>query len=541
MQTDNGTAVNNTNNLPSAETNQYAIPLLGSQGFRYFRLYNVYRIVIALALMGIASGALETSLIKLFDLSSLAYLIINIVLIISLRKPPNNKGILLLVFSDIIYLAFLFFAAGGITSGIGSLLVISVAIGNIFVRGRAGLLLSAIACVTVIFFTFYFNFSEPQANSYLLQAGTVGSLCFAVAFFVQAITKRISETESLAQQRASNIADLQALNELILQHMKTGIVVVDQQLRILQSNHSANRMFNATQLKGQLLKAHSNSLIKSIEQWQKNSALNIEAISLSGSDVVVQPTIERLNVENQTQFMIFLEDVSQITQHAQHLKLVSLGRLTAGIAHEIRNPLGAVSHAAQLLQESEELDDADHRLTQIVLENSRRMNTIIENVLQLSRQRGSEPQLLDLRYWLYRYLSNNRSKNTDNQRLDLQVEGNNLQTYFDPVQLDQILDNLVGNGLRHSAKVRQQAVVTLHLYKHPVSDLPMLDVIDNGLGVAAAERTNIFEPFFTTENKGTGLGLYISSQLCESNKARLDYIAQENAGACFRITFSQPN
>lgn len=537
--------MNSTNSSINSDS-IYAIPLFGDKGHRYFRLYSLYRFVIALALIGISTGSLEPpAQVALFKISSWVYLLVNLLLLIGIQHPPKQMGMLLLTFADISCLTYLFFIAGGISSSIGSLLVISVAIGNIFIRGRAGLLLASIACAGVVFFTFYFNFSQAQANSLLLQASTIGILSFAVAFFVQAMTRRVSETETLAQQRASNIADLQALNELILEHMKTGILVLDDSFRILQSNHSANRMFNATLLKGQLLKAHNKDLIARIEQWQKNPSLNLETITISGSDYVVQPTVEELNVGHETQIMIFLEDVSQITQHAQHLKLVSLGRLTAGIAHEIRNPLGAVSHAAQLLQESDILDPADQRLTQIVLENTRRMNTIIENVLQLSRQRTSEPQLLDLRYWLYRYIANFRENNTRQREIILNADGMNLQTYFDPVQLDQVLDNLVENGLRHSAKLHPQANITMHLFRHPVSDLPMIDLIDEGSGVPEADQASIFEPFFTTESKGTGLGLYISSQICESNKARLDYIPMEQdsrtSGACFRITFSQPN
>ncbi len=166
------------------------------------------------------------------------------------------------------------------------------------------------------------------------------------------------------------------------------------------------------------------------------------------------------------------------------------------------------------------------------------MNTVIENVLQLSRQRQAEPQLLDLKYWLHRFASEFRSKTTANRILHLTTKGGNLKTRMDPHQLDQVLMNLVENGMRYSSKLNGQSQVWLHLYRHAITDLPILEIHDDGPGVAPENQHNLFEPFFTTENKGTGLGLYISRELCESNQAHLDYAPRENGGSCFRITFA---
>jgi two-component system sensor histidine kinase PilS (NtrC family) len=255
---------------------------------------------------------------------------------------------------------------------------------------------------------------------------------------------------------------------------------------------------------------------------------------------LLQPSFIPLQRSGEQHTLIFLDDISQVTQQAQQLKLASLGRLTAGIAHEIRNPLGAISHAAQLLQESEDLEEPDRRLAQIIQDHSRRMNTVIENVLQLSRRRQAEPQLLDLKYWLHRFASEFRSSARPDQTLHLETQSGSLQTRMDPHQLTQILSNLVQNGLRYSAQKHQLGQVWLKLYRDPESDLPTLEVLDDGPGVPVDQMQHIFEPFYTTDNKGTGLGLYISRELCESNQARLDYKLREGGGSCFRITFAHP-
>ena len=255
---------------------------------------------------------------------------------------------------------------------------------------------------------------------------------------------------------------------------------------------------------------------------------------------MLQPSFAALQHGVRQDTLVFLEDISQIAQQAQQLKLASLGRLTASIAHEIRNPLGAISHAAQLLQESEALDAADLRLTQIIQDHSRRMNLVIENVLQLSRRRQAEPQLLDLKYWVHRFASEFRSSLPAHQSVHVKTLGSSLQTRMDPNQLIQVLTNLVQNGLRYSGQEHPEAQVWLHLFRDEASDLPVLEVLDDGPGVPAEQVQNIFEPFFTTENKGTGLGLYICRELCESNQARLDYRTRDEGGSCFRIVFAHP-
>jgi two-component system sensor histidine kinase PilS (NtrC family) len=168
------------------------------------------------------------------------------------------------------------------------------------------------------------------------------------------------------------------------------------------------------------------------------------------------------------------------------------------------------------------------------------MNLVIENVLQLSRRRQAEPQLLDLKYWLHRFASEFRTSATPNQILHLETSSGSIQTRMDPHQLTQVLGNLVENALRYSAKKHEQGQVWLKLFRDPDSELPVLEVLDDGPGVAEEQLHHLFEPFYTTENKGTGLGLYISRELCESNQARLDYKLREVGGSCLRITFAHP-
>ena len=517
----------------------------GAQGRRILRLYHFYRLIIGLALVLLISSNLDEQLldvvhIGLFRTGSWVYLILNIFIAVLVQKPKHLAQLFSLALVDVIFLSGLFYAAGGTPSGIGNLLVVAVAIANILLRGRIGLLIAAVAAMALIYLTFYLSLSRPAAVAQYVQAGALGALCFAGALFIQGITRRLQLSETLAEQRAADVANLEELNEQIIQRMRTGILVLDTQHRVLLANQGATQLLGRGELSGKIIDPHCPELLKRLQQWLHNPSMRPDSLQAQVDGPVLQPSFISLQRGEQQHTLVFLDDISQIAQQAQQLKLASLGRLTAGIAHEIRNPLGAISHAAQLLQESEDLQGPDQRLAQIIQDHSKRMNLVIENVLQLSRRRQAEPQLLDLKYWLHRFASEFRSSAPSDRQIHLETRGGSLQTRMDPHQLTQVLTNLVQNGLRYSAQQHRLGQVWLQLFRDEKSDLPVLEVLDDGPGVSAEQEQHIFEPFFTTENKGTGLGLYISRELCQSNHARLDYKPREGGGSCFRITFAHP-
>jgi len=240
--------------------------------------------------------------------------------------------------------------------------------------------------------------------------------------------------------------------------------------------------------------------------------------------------------------LIALEDSSLVVQRLQQLKLAALGRMTASIAHEIRNPLSSIGHAAQLLQESPTVNPGDRRLGQIVHDNARRANKIITTVLELSRREGARPESLALRPWLEKFqrefLSDHRQYQPE---IELVVEPPDLLVCFDPLHLHQVLWNLCNNACVHSTAKDGPARLRLTAGLGPADAVPFLDVHDEGPGISEADNSKIFEPFFTTKTQGTGLGLYISREICEANNAQLQYIRPVAGGSCFRITFAKAN
>jgi two-component system sensor histidine kinase PilS (NtrC family) len=275
-----------------------------------------------------------------------------------------------------------------------------------------------------------------------------------------------------------------------------------------------------------------------MNSWKENPESEIKPFRPMADSADLLPRFNSLGQNGGT--LILLEDSTEVTQQLQQMKLASLGRLTASIAHEIRNPLGAISHAAQLLEESPTIDKAEHRLTEIIRDHTRRMNSIVENILQLSRREPSHPRKIELKPWLISFLTEFCSmEKIAPSEISLDIFPENTSIYFDSGHLHQVLWNLCKNALKYG-KSEQSIKIALRGGITEESHGPFLDIIDSGEGINPETASQIFEPFFTTGSGGTGLGLYITRELCECNKARLSYHPVPTGGSCFRISFYDP-
>ena len=282
-------------------------------------------------------------------------------------------------------------------------------------------------------------------------------------------------------------------------------------------------------------------LQQQLAAWQLDQNARAKPFRVAESGREVQANFTFLEAVPQSSILIFLEDHTQLSSRAQHLKLMALGRLTASIAHEVRNPLGAISHASQLLEESPGITGADHRLLNIINTHSKRVNAIIQNILELSRHRQEVPERIDARPWLEDFAGRLGNSYQHPIAINLMADGDPVYIRFNTSQLEQLLTNLCDNGLRYSRKHTGNASLDIRISKHPFTGLPTMDVIDFGPGVPAEKQEQIFEPFFTTEKSGTGLGLFICREICEANQAQIFFRRSEDDCSCFRIIFAHPD
>jgi two-component system, NtrC family, sensor histidine kinase PilS len=529
--------------IEEIERRRYALNL------SLLKVYNYYRLLVGLALLTVfLQGLLGSDLGSLaperFLQIALLYCAINIITVVVLQLVPRRHFRAQLIASalvvyDIVALTLLMYTSGGVASGLGLLVLASVATGAILVTGRTALMLAAFAAIAVLYQEFYLSLSAPDLHDDYFQAGVLGALYFAAAIALQYLSQRVRDNDIRALTQSAELADLERVNRQIIQRMRTGIIVVDADGRVRMSNQSARALLG--QPADQELVRLPDVLQQHLRSWRSDDELRAPPFQAAPDTPEVRANFPPVRTgDAAADVTIFLEDTSEIQQQAQQLKLASLGRLSASIAHEIRNPLGAISHAAQLLRESQGLDKGDRRLTEIIHNHCQRMNGVVENVLQSSRRRPATPVRLRLLDHLQSFVPTFQ-EGTEGAEIEVHVDPADTEVRVDRTQLDQVITNLLNNALRHSVEHSGRAWARLEGGIDPRTERPYLNVIDGGAGVPEDQLSSLFEPFFSTSRGGTGLGLYLSRELCEANEARLTYYRHRAGGACFRITFSHPD
>ncbi|GAB3092402.1 histidine kinase [Aestuariicella hydrocarbonica] len=554
------------------------------------KIYAYYRTGLSCLLLAMFGSSLAPKILgtyvpELFLYTALAYAVLSILTLLILWQrhySPTNEQIFVILFIDIVALVLLIHASGGLNSGLGFLLLVTTATGGICLTAQASNVLAALGTLLVLTQTLYLIQEGDGDSRNLFAAGTLGTMLFACSLLFNYLSNKLRLSSAEAASQAEHAARLQQMAQMIVERMQTGIVVAAPTGKVEFINQSATRLLNWPMNNPAMELSDVVELEAQYQHWQANPhgtktpdvkvAHTNNEVRLRFADLSTEPQPTQRHEPQRTQAhkrqgsqqqarqqasetLIFVEDARSLHREAQSLKLASLGRLTASIAHEIRNPLGSISHAGQLLAESPNLDPADRRLTEIIDTNAKRVNQIIENVLQLSRRRPTKPEPIQLKPWLQQFIDDylellpkNESSATAGTAahkcppaISIIELDKDSHTRIDTSQLAQVLTNLIDNGLRHSLQATGKPQVTLKLGIDSVTELPFLLVIDEGKGIPDTSLSHIFEPFYTTEATGSGLGLYLSKELCEANHASLNYIKDTYNKSCFRIDFAHPN
>lgn len=512
------------------------------------RIYGFYRVFVGLTLLLLVTqtvvatrlGSLEP---HWFSVGVWLYTGANLLSVLVLQLIPTRileRQLLAfaLVSVDILGLALLMYFSGGVASGLGGLILIAVAVGAIIVTGRRATLLAAIATIAVLYEEFYLSLASSGEDYF--QAGVLGILYFLFSLTIQFFSRRLRENDLRALTQATELADLERINRQIVQRMRTGIILVDPENQVRMANSSALKLLAMSDQEH--LAILPPALVERLNQWRKNTQYRPSPFQSAFDTPEIRINFFPVRTgDPDGDVTIFIEDTGEIQQQAQQLKLQSLARLSGSIAHEIRNPLSAMDHAAQLLRESEHLDQGDRRLTEIIHSHAQRMNGVVQNVLEMSRRKPPMPSRLPMRGMLDEFVTTFKESGHPEAIIDVEVNPPDAEVRVDVSQLQQVLTNLVSNGIRYSEQQTGRSWVALSGGQDERTDRPYLNIIDEGPGVSEEQADNLFEPFFTTENKGTGLGLYISKELCEANQSRLSYERTEQGSSCFRINFAHPD
>ncbi|MEP5766315.1 MAG: ATP-binding protein [Halieaceae bacterium] len=541
----------NSNGDRRAIQNQPIPAPTDQQNVTLFRIYVAYRsllsILLLLALLTTDTRQLVGTLNpQLYFIVACLFLATNLVLLalIQTRYISRQPVLFLVFFVDILTITLLADTSGGMSSGLPILLVATAAASAILINsGTIATLIAALCVIAILADTLRLINEQVLSLNSLLPAGLLGMLIFAVSTLIQLIVRRVSVAEALARRRAADLYDLQRLNERIVQSLQTGILLVYTNGSVRIMNATASRLLAPERsmplTQGGQLADYSTELASQFEHWRESGILLSEPILVSEGAPMIIANFRALRASGDGDALVFIEDYTPVTQQAQSLKLASLGRLTASIAHEIRNPLGAISHAAQLLGESSELVEDDMHMAEIIQQHTRRMNAIIENVMQISRRQAPSPQRLALKGWLENYLQEYRAGQRQQAGIELKTGDDQVEIIFDPEHLQRVLGNLLDNALRHSEMATGSATARIVVVADNVSQRCLIDVIDQGGGVTESEQAKLFEPFYTTVAQGTGLGLFLSKELCEINNATLSYRPTKDQESCFRVAIAQ--
>jgi len=483
-------------NLPPApkRTNPPRITAHGPD-WSALRLFNQYRLILLLALAAIYYLAEDQRTLGsrdglLFEVLHLGYLVttLGFIYLIRCQRPSVTTQFFIQNYLDILFIGGLMYASGGVESGLGPLLLINLALLSQLARVRHALLFAAISSMIVISEELLARLIEgPEGNNFEASAA-LGALLFATAWIMSVPVRKLMNRQLANSSRSRVVLDVEELaqlNEKIITELHSGVIVID---------------------------AHNNVQL-----------INETARTLLAAEFIPMP----VNLKKK------LDDHAQITNQYQQLKLASLGKLSASIAHEIKNPLGAISNAVQIVQKSDSISEKDAELLSIANQHTQRINKIIADILQLSNRRQIRHEIVAVDNVIQDFAKRFREEHQlDGSQLVVSTEQS--LAFVDPIHLDQVLWNLCTNAQNHNTLDKLKMVV--HCWK-PANGTTAIDVTNNGKGISDIEAETLFDPFYAAHHAEIDLGLYVIRELCDLNNATIECLPSAK-GAHFRVTLN---
>lgn len=498
--------------------------------WRSFQFFNGYRLLLALLLTLTPWLTLgnpthdEKDLLFLLGLAYTTLTALSLLLSIAYKNFFQTQ-LSVQVILDILAITIITSMLDGEKSGLGIILIVSIAGASLVAQGRLALFYAALASSSVLIQETFNVLFHHADLSRLTQASLLSLGFFTTAISAHLLGRRLSANEKLARRRGNALENQMHISRRIMERMQDGVLIVTQQGQILQANPQALSILGEAATEGNDLNRIHPALATAYQSWRIRQGNKRISFSWPEDKQLSARFARTLSSDGAS--LVFIEDLDQLREQAQQLKLASLGRLTASIAHEIRNPLSAISHAGDLLAEETE-EKIKTRLLRIIRDNTQRLDRVIQDVLILGRQRSIPQETIKLENFLNEFTQAILSQEHLGKEIIQTRSHPDAHLCFAPGQLHQILWNLVGNALRHSSQGPGAVTLEIKLQLNRVE----LHIMDDGPGIPAELREQVFEPFFTTAPQGTGLGLHIARELSEANGARL-ILVSEGPGAHF--------
>ncbi|MEO5565516.1 MAG: HAMP domain-containing sensor histidine kinase [Luteimonas sp.] len=510
--------------------------------FRDLYIYSLYRVLeaalLTLLLFGPVRELLPTPLHPLLaKATAVAYLAVSVPLLYWALREVGLRGQVMVGLVIDIAVAFLaVHAIPSAASGIALLLIFNVGASALLLPLRYGLAGGALAGAAMIGEFIWSTLGSNRTDRPLAEPLMFAVSFLSIAMLTHLLGRQIRESQALADRRGDELADMAAVNELIIRRMRTGVLLVDADGSIRLANEAALLQLGDHGGERKLVDV-APELAERLTLWLQTGISEESSLRMGNEQPEVLPRFARLLAYGDAA-LVFLDDTSLVSRRAESLTLATLGRFSASLAHEIRNPLAAINYATQLLQESSDINVAHQRLLHIIHSQCQRTNGIVENVLGLARRERASADHIDLAAFAQRFVEDYKQVLPPDSGTVVVGGMTQVHALVDPRHLQQVMTVLVQNALSHWHLPGDPAQVTVEV--HVTGGRPTLDVRDRGPGIAAEAREQLFSPFFTTSELGTGLGLYIARDLCRANEATLDYIDLDDGSSCFRVTLPDP-
>jgi two-component system, NtrC family, sensor histidine kinase PilS len=421
------------------------------------------------------------------------------------------------------------------------------------------------AGVTLLLFGYagWLSWQAPwNTSAHFSQAALTGAGCFVISLIARQMVTRLASVELKAKRSQLAAAVQWQVNELIIETLGDGVLVVNAQHQIRSANPAAKKLLHAP-----AAAQHWPPDLANAPAWKELRQLIDESFATQsaqhrqmsiqhpgqGARVISARTqlAAQLSPDAQGMCVVFLQDQRELQARIRAEKFAGMGRMSAAIAHEIRNPLAAIVQANALL--SEDVSDPGHQqLIRLVQQNAQRLENTVHDILHVSQRTDASPlaptQALDLSEAVPRICRDWQAQFTNQSDIELQVPDNPTRVWFDPEHLRRILINLLDNA-QHYARAHPEPIrISLDACRSADATPNIcLRVWSDGDPLDPSVEQHLFEPFFSSESRSSGLGLYICRELCESHGASMAYDRNNRAfgkkiqpGNEFSVMFCSP-
>lgn len=453
---------------------------------------------------------------------------------LSSQQLGFNYQLVMQLITDIVIITLFIHFSGGNNSGLGLVLTVPMAAAGLHPKTRIMLFLAALASLAMLLEQALYALGQGDLAGGDM-AGYLRAAMLSVGFFTVAgishlLAKGMLASAMMADEKGRTANELERINAKVIQDLPYGVLVLGPEGQVVLHNQQAESLLGCP-VPNQSNLMHCNPGLASL--WQDwLSAGNPSAILADQSGARrLRIRLREIGPDRAEGAVVIVEDMSELEHEATHMKLAALGRLTANLAHEIRNPLSAINHASQLLSEDVGQDAAALRLTRIIEDNVVRLNYLVEDVLSLSRRDRRSQEVITIDEFLPDFVAQfQQTESVAQGIIELEIEPG-LKLEFDRMHLHQILWNLLRNAYRHCTRSQR----AIELSAVAAGDMLQIEIYNDGPSIPADMRLRLFEPFYSTDRSGTGLGLYIAQELVEANEGQLRCIEQAQ-GARFRLS-----